>query len=153
MATTISPGTVTVKITETVSLNGSTYDATNILAIPSVNEVSQRILTIAGQQITEVAEFGSVTGRGKYIRANVQYMRLTNLDDTNSVAIATLSSTGYCWQLLSPGRSWMLAQTLSAFEVSPVPTVGTPTLYDINMIYARGSSIDQIDLELFICST
>ena len=136
MASTVSNGTVTVKITESVSLNGSTYDATNVLAIPAVNEISQRIMTLPGQTLVELAEFDSAnTGRGRFVRADVQYMRITNLDDTNAVAIATLAGAGgYCWQLLSPGRSWILATPNISFEASTIPIVSTPTLHNVDMI-------------------
>ena len=48
MASTITSGTVTVSITETVSLNSTAYDAINTLTIANINEVSQRIITIPG---------------------------------------------------------------------------------------------------------
>ena len=151
MASTVGAGTVTVKITETVSLNGSTYDATNILSIPSVNEISQRIMTLPGQVIVEIAEFdNSSAGRGKFVRAGVQYMRITNLDDTNSFAIATKAAGNYCWQLVTAGRSWILASPEYSFEGVALPVVGAPTLANVDMIYARGSSEDHIDMELFI---
>jgi hypothetical protein len=151
MASTVGSGTVTVKITETVSLNGSTYDATNILSIPSVNEVSQRIMTLPGQVICEIAEFDSTNnGRGKFVRSDVQYMRITNLDDTNSLAIATKTASSYCWQLVTPGRSWILSSASTSFEGDSIPVVVAPTLANVDMIYARGSSEDVIDMELFI---
>ena len=43
MASTITAGTLTVKITENVSLNSTNYDSINTLTIPSINEVNQRI--------------------------------------------------------------------------------------------------------------
>ena len=42
MSSTITPATLTVKITETISLNGSAQGATNTLTIASINEIFKR---------------------------------------------------------------------------------------------------------------
>ena len=46
MASTISSATLTVTVTESISLNGSTMGATNTLTIGSINEINQRIVTV-----------------------------------------------------------------------------------------------------------
>ena len=81
MASTISAGTLTVKLTESVSLNGSDMGATNTLTVAAINEVSQRIVTIDASNVRTLFEFGAVIGRGKFISANVKYIRITNKDD------------------------------------------------------------------------
>ena len=45
MATTINSATLTVTITEDISLNNSQQGGTNILSISSINEVFKRIVT------------------------------------------------------------------------------------------------------------
>ena len=45
MSSTITPATLTVKITETISLNGSAQGATNTLTIASINEIFKQIVT------------------------------------------------------------------------------------------------------------
>ena len=78
MASTITAGTLTVKLTESVSLNGSDMGATNTLTVASINEVSQRIVTIDASNVRTLFEFGTVIGRGKFISTNVKYIRITN---------------------------------------------------------------------------
>ena len=39
MASTITAGTLTVKLTETIALNGTNMDATNTLTVNSINEI------------------------------------------------------------------------------------------------------------------
>ena len=154
MATTIAAGTVTVKITETVSLNGSTYDATNILTIPSINEVSQRIVNLPGQTLIELFEFSGIQpGRGKFLKSDVQYLRITNLDDTNSLAVNTLGASSNNWILVTPGRSFMLGAVSATMEADDDTVVATPVLQDIDELWVHGSSVDAIDLEFFVALT
>ena len=153
MPSTISAGTVTVKITETVSLNGSTYDATNVLSIQLVNEVSQRIMTLPGQQNREIAKFTTTVGPGEFLRSQVQYMRITNLDDTNSLAVGTRASLNYAWQLLTPGRSWILSAGDVAFEGVTSAAMSIPSLGNVDSVWCYGSSIADIDIEFFIALT
>jgi hypothetical protein len=51
MATTITPATLTVSITESVSLNNKTYGNTNTLTIANVNEVDERIVTVPTSEL------------------------------------------------------------------------------------------------------
>jgi hypothetical protein len=154
MATTIAAGTVTVKITETVSLNGSTYDATNVLTIPNVNEVSQRIVNLPGQTLIELFEFSGIQpGRGKFLKSDVQYLRITNLDDTNSIAVNTLSSSSNNWTLVTPSRSFILGAVSATMEADSDIIIHTPVLQDIDYIWVHGSSVDVIDLEFFVALT
>ena len=57
MTSTVTAATMTVKITETITLNGSDQGATNTLTIASINEISKRIVTCSASQTTTIAEF------------------------------------------------------------------------------------------------
>ena len=46
MATTISNATMTVTVTESVSLNGSQQGATNTLTLSNIDEIYKRIVTV-----------------------------------------------------------------------------------------------------------
>ena len=46
MASTITAASLTVTITESITLNGSNMGATNTLTVGSVNEINQRIVTL-----------------------------------------------------------------------------------------------------------
>ena len=87
MASTITAATMTVKIIETISLNGKDQGSTNTQTIASINEISKRILTITTAE-SVIATFSSaVASAGHYVAASVRYIRFTNKDDTNFITL------------------------------------------------------------------
>ena len=86
MASTVVNTTLKVKITETINLNGQNQGASNTIIIPSINEISKRIVTVSTTEAT-ILTFSSAIGQGTYVAANVRYMRFTNLDDTNYIML------------------------------------------------------------------
>mgnify|MGYP003127187642 CR=1 FL=1 len=52
MSSTIGSATLTVKVTESISLNGSEQGATNTMTISSVNEISKRIVSVPQSEVT-----------------------------------------------------------------------------------------------------
>jgi len=152
MASTISAGTLTVKLTESVSLNGSDMGATNTLTVASINEVSQRIVTIDASNVRTLFEFGTVIGRGKFISANVKYIRITNKDDTNPVSINIESASSNCWVTVTAGSSWWMSATSSAMEADDDTTVVAPVFQDITKISGHGGS-NPIDVDCYVALT
>ena len=59
MATTISAATLTVTITESVTLNGSDQGASNVATYGSVNEVVKRIVSIPHDSETGILGMGA----------------------------------------------------------------------------------------------
>jgi hypothetical protein len=86
MATTISDATLTVKLTETVTLNGIEQGGTNTLTIASIDEISRRIVTVPNSEVVILA-FGTAVTTGTFIESDVLYIRITNKDDTNHVGL------------------------------------------------------------------
>jgi len=86
MSTTLTAATMTVTVTEAISLNGKDQRATNSFTIASINEVFKQIVT-ATTTATTFLKFGTAASAGTLIRADVSYLRITNLDDTNFVTI------------------------------------------------------------------
>ena len=91
MATTTSSATLTVTLTEAISLNGQDKGSVNTLTIASVTEVSQRIVEIPTSEITILNFAATVPGPGAFDEADVRYIRLTNKDDTNFIQIIVAS--------------------------------------------------------------
>lgn len=87
MATTVENSTLTVRITEQIDLNGRKLGNTNTHKIKNINEVSERVIT-ALTSGTQLITLGAAAGAGAFIRDNVKYIRLTNLDDTNYLRLA-----------------------------------------------------------------
>ena len=150
MATTITSATLTVTLTESISLNGSDQGATNTLTIASVNEVSKRIITVEdAANGTEVYKGGAAAGAGQFISANVKYIRLTNLDDTNFVVLHLEGSSHYSQHKLEAGKSFILPTPVGFDNNADIDNYSAET---ITTIQAKADSAD-VDLELFVACT
>ena len=87
MATTISNATLTVTLTESITLNGAQQGATNTKTFADIDEISKRILTITTNEATIATFSGAVASAGHYNDSAVRYMRFTNKDDTNFLTL------------------------------------------------------------------
>ena len=107
MATTITAATLTVTITEEISLNGQDKGSTNTLTVTSVTEVSQRIVNVPTSEVIIIA-MGTAVAAGQFDEDDVRYIRLTNKDDTNYITLVFRSEnndrtvvTNFHWKFLS----------------------------------------------------
>ena len=89
MATTVASSTLKVTLTESITLNGTAQGSTSTLSIPSIAEISKRIVTITTTEAS-ILTFSTAVAPGTYIIADVRYIRLTNLDDTNHITFCLL---------------------------------------------------------------
>ena len=87
MASTLSSATMTVRIVESIKLNGTEQGAVNTKTISSINEVSKRIITITTAESTIATFSSAVASAGHYVAADVRYIRFTNKDDTNFITL------------------------------------------------------------------
>jgi transketolase C-terminal domain/subunit len=92
MATTITPATLTISITEAITLGTDTRGSTHTQTIASVTEYTNRIINV-GTAETDIVGFAAANGQGAYVRTDVAYMRFSNLDDTNYITFG-ISKTG-----------------------------------------------------------
>jgi hypothetical protein len=159
MATTITAATLTVTLTEAISLNGYDQGAKNVLAISSIGEVYKRIMTITTNEATIATMSGAVASSGHFNDSAVRYMRFTNLDDTNfltltftnddddEVAIKLDAGTSFLWFAdKSGGMVDVFNATQDANADSDV------NLAPITTIQADANT-GNCDLEMFIAST
>jgi hypothetical protein len=118
MASTITAGTLKVTLTEQIILNGRDQGSKNTLSISSIKDVFKRIITIAADDDATVLVFKSTTASadGALDLQNVKYIRITNLDDTNSVGLSLQldsdenngAADASCTILLEAGRSFIM---------------------------------------------
>ena len=87
MATTITAATLTVTLTEAITLNGYDQGSKNTVTIDNVTEVQKRILEITTNEATIATMSGAVASSGHFNDSFVRYMRFTNLDDTNFLTL------------------------------------------------------------------
>ena len=92
--TDLNAATLTVTITEALAVghdNGSTdnldFAQTYTHTFGSIINTSKRIIKLANTNLTEIATFGSDTSNGAFVRADVKYIRVTNLDGTTALQV------------------------------------------------------------------
>ena len=162
MATTITSATLTVTLTESISLNGSDQGATNTLTIGSINEVYKRIVTCPANSETTIAHFHSSVADGTLSPLDiddVRYIRLTNLDDTTSITISLQSDVGEddsaadesASLLLEAGKSFMMGSPNDGIGISDANANLVTDLVDLEsiVVFTGGSAID---VEIFVAS-
>ena len=150
MASTVTAATLTVTITESVTLNGSDQGATNSFTVASVAEVNKRIVNCPASE-KAVLTFGAAIEAGQFIVGDVRYVRLTNKDDTNYITlnIEGAASTDYSVRL-DPGASHLIVST-SATGVDDYADISGATLEALTGIKATANSA-ACDLEILVAS-
>ena len=153
MASTISASTLTVKITESVTLNGSDQGATNTLTISSINEVFKRIVTCTASQTTTLLTFNAdVHGAaGAIDLQDAKYIRITNKDDTNALELAVVGAATLYQVEIAAGESHVLGnpEALMLAEADTSPSFGT--MANLGSIQVNPGS-NAIDVEVFVAS-
>ena len=156
MASKIKKGTLTVRLSEDIVLNGQQQGGTNILTIPSINETSKRILTITTSK-HDVMSFSSIVGKGNYSLADMRYIRFTNLDDTNHLFLIFKNEDNDEFIVkLDKGQSFIYNGDLAGGDNDTMEalTAGTASVSNVGYLLSVSAQADtdSCDLELFIAS-
>ena len=92
--TDLNAAALTVTITESLAIghdNGTTdnldFSQTYTHSFSGILNTSKRVIKLANTNLTEVATFGSDTADGAFVRADVRYIRVTNLDGTDALQV------------------------------------------------------------------
>jgi len=150
MASTVTAATLTVTITESITLNGSDQGATNSFTVASVAEVNKRIVNCPASDKT-ILIFGAAIEAGQFIVGDVRYVRLTNKDDTNYVTLNIEGATATDYSVrLDPGASYLIIST-SATGVDDYADISGVTLEALTGIKATANSA-ACDLEVLVAS-
>ena len=158
MSTEITAGTLTVTITEALTMvhstaaDNRTHSQTITKTFANIDNLEKRLLNLPNTNQVEVASFGATaaTGLAVYKRSSVQYIRITNLDDTNGVA-AIIESTGAdtVALLVDPGATLMLTDTqVEAFTDGSAFSAWS----DIHHLFLKAASAN-VQVELVIATT
>jgi len=163
MASTITAATMKVTIIENISLNGRQQGSTNSFNISSINEVYKRIVTCPANQDTTVGLFQSAVSDDVESLAldtqDVKYIRVTNLDDTNSVNLSLQIDAGEDDSsadesgtiLLAAGHSFIMGTSHDSIAVSDANATIVTTLHDLESILIDPSA-NAVDVEIFVAS-
>ena len=147
MATTITASTATVTITENITLNNVDRGSKATVSIASINEVFNDIKSVATGG-TELVKFSAVgRGAGTLTPADVKYIRITNLDDTNYVEVTASDATpnDVFAVKLDAGKSFTLGST--SFDAATSGTALTPN-QTITLIKGVANT-SAVDVEIY----
>ena len=157
--------TLTSTITETVTINGAARGSTNTLTIAGVDDVYHRVITVPANVPVSIAVFKSTTGIGLESAMdveNVKYIRVTNLEASNSVILDLQIDTAEndsaaadnCAVLLEAGKSFVMGSPSDGIFVNDGGA--TPVTALSSLINLESIIIDPLaaacQIEVFIAS-
>ena len=150
---------LTVTLTESVTLNGSVRGSTNQLTITGIEHVMERIVTIPASADTTVllAKSTVATSDGAIDIQDTKYIRITNLDSTNSVTLSLQvevdnddsAADESCSILLEAGKTFMLGTPHECVNVNDSSASIQQSLKDLESILVD-SAANSVKLELFV---
>jgi len=92
MSSTLSKAVLTVIIDESVKLKDNEFKSRQTAKIRNINEISQRVVSVPTSQIT-LLKLSSSIGPGTYKTSDLQYLRMTNLDNENYIRLSFTSGS------------------------------------------------------------
>ena len=98
---------LTITITEAVTLNGASRGSTNTHT-ETVTQIDHRIVSCLHSAEQTVVLFDSAVAAGTITDATLDYLRLTNLDNTNFVTVRVRGNSEEYFIKLEAGDSFLL---------------------------------------------
>lgn len=160
MASTITASTLTVTLSESITLGGTQFGGTKTLEIASIKEVFKRIVRCIDDTDCTIATFQTATNTtdNAIDLENVKYIRVTNLDDTNPMNLslqvagaeggtANMSAT----HLVGAGQSFIMHTIHDGIAVSDANATIVTALTDLESLLVDPLS-ENIDVEVLIAS-
>ena len=148
--------------TESITLNNQQFGATNTFSISGINDVYKRIVTCPSGSDTTVAIFDSTEAiaDGSIDVQEAVYVRVTNLDSTNSVNLSVQIDSGEddsaanesATCLLAAGQSFVIGTPHESFHVDDDAATIITALTDIESILIDPSS-NAVKMEILVAST
>jgi len=145
MASTVTPSTATVTISEGLTLGGVDRGGSHTRTIENIAEADRRVMTISTSG-NAVIDLNSANGSGEFVRSAVKYIRITNLDDTNWLQVQFRKAAAeVCDLRVEPGATFMLSSGVMFAAASGSFT----SFVDIDNISAMADTAD-VDIELVV---
>ena len=170
MASTVTAATLTVTLSEFITLAGEERGSTNTLTIPNVTNVSKSLITclqgaevgILGVSDAQSTNLSKSYLAGQFDQDDVRYVRITNLDDTNYVNLifrnSGNSSTNEIAVKLDKGASFIYGVDLdggteaTALSGTSALTVAHDmTLNNLIDVVGQANTAD-VELEVFVAT-
>ena len=154
--------TLKVKLLEDIILSNQDYSSKRTFEISSISNIFKRIVTVAADDDATVLVFKSTTAAADAALdlQNVKYIRITNLDSSNSVNISLQLDSGEdnssadlsMTHLLEAGRSFLMGAPDEGAHTDDDSATIVTALTDLeSIIVDPGSNSGQV--EVFVAST
>ena len=156
-----------VTIREELTLNGYDQGAKNTLTISDVDEVFKRIVTCPANNETTVARFrssvGNASGTATFDSAldvqDVKYVRVTNLDDSNSLTLSLQVEVGEddsgadtsASVLVEAGKSFVMGSPHDGISLSDANANLVTDLVDLDSLVVQPGS-NSVNVEVYVAS-
>lgn len=142
--------TLTITLTEAVTMgDGSTDRGTTNTHTETVNEVSHRIMDV-GTAYIDIIKFGTTASAGTFKDGSVQYLRITNLDNSANITLRLKMTDSEYFVRLEPEDHFLLGNNMMDAHEDGDTSLGTAeTLANIDIISAKSSS-GTIQIEVFV---
>ena len=156
-----------VTIREELTLNDYDHGARNSLVIADIDEVFRRILTCPANNETTIARFrssvGNASGTATFDSAldvqDVKYVRVTNLDSSNSLKLSLQIEVGEddtgadtsASVLVEAGKSFIMGSPHDGINLSDTNANLVTDLVDLDSLVVQPGS-NAVDVEVYIAS-
>jgi hypothetical protein len=156
-----------VTIREELTLNGDSHGAKNTLTISDIDEVFRRIVTCPANNETTIARFrssvGNASGTATFDSAldvqDVKYVRVTNLDSSNSLTLSLQVEVGEddsgadtsASILVEAGKSFILGSPHDGINLSDTNANLVTDLVDLDSLVVQPGS-NAVNVEVYIAS-
>lgn len=87
MARKYGTATLTLTVTEAITLNSKDEGQTHTHTINDISDIYRRTMTATTSSDATIATFSTAISSGQFVAADMRYIRITNLDDTNHVTL------------------------------------------------------------------
>ena len=156
-----------VTIREELTLNGYDQGAKNTLSISDIDEVFKRIVTCPANNETTIARFrssvGNASGTATFDSAldvqDVKYVRVTNLDGSNSLTLSLQVEVGEddsgadtsASVLVEAGKSFIMGSPHDGINLSDTNANLVTDLVDLDSLVVQPGS-NSVDVEVYVAS-
>jgi len=149
MATTVTNADLRITINDKVVINGQKYGNNNTITIPAIDEVYSRVVEVPISAFTAILKLGSTAGLGAIKAANVKYIRITNLDDTNYVNLKVFGTDAMVVKL-DAGKSFLLGGV--SFDADNADIAQGSVVHNTVFVISAEATVADCDVEVFVAS-
>ena len=153
--------TLKVKIQEDIILDNQDYGSKRVLEIGSINEIFKRIVTVPANNDTTIAVFHSASSASDSSLdiEDVKYIRVTNLDASNSVNLSLQidneeddsAADESATILLEAGKSFIMGSPHDSIAVRHDAATIITALHDLESLLVDSGS-NAVNIEVIIAS-